>query len=239
MGAWSARRAAQVLRAALGRRDSARMVVATGSSQFEVLDALVAEPGIDWQRVDGFHLDEYVGIARNHPASFCGYLKSRFVDRVPLRSFHYLDGLADPEEVCSRAGEALRSAPVDIALIGIGENGHLAFNDPPADFDTREAYHTVQLDEACRRQQVGEGWFPSLDDVPTRAISMTVFEILQAQEIVCSVPDQRKAIAVAAALEGPLTPLVPASILRQHQRTTVVLDHAAARLLQKTISSPT
>jgi len=232
MGAHAARLASAILRQATAERGEARLIVATGSSQFEVLDALVHEPGIDWTRVDGFHLDEYVGLAPTHPASFCGYLKSRFVDRVPLRSFHYLDGLADPEWVCRTAGQAVRQADVDVALIGIGENGHLAFNDPPADFETQAPYHIVQLDEACRRQQVGEGWFATLDEVPQRAISMTIYEILRAKHIVCSVPDERKARAVADAIDGPLTNRVPGSILRQHSRTTVVLDRAAAGLLQ-------
>lgn len=210
--------------------------MATGSSQFEVLDALVQEPDIAWDRIDGFHLDEYVGLAPTHPASFCGYLKERFVDRVPLRSFHYLDGLADPSIVCRSAEQAIRTRPVDLAMIGIGENGHLAFNDPPADFETDAAYHVVPLDEACRKQQVGEGWFASLDDVPKLAISMTIREILRAQRIVCSVPDARKAEAVRAAIEGPLTNQLPASILRQHPSATILLDAASAQLLSRSSS---
>jgi glucosamine-6-phosphate deaminase len=232
MGAHSATLCGEALREAIAERGRARLIVATGSSQFEVLDGLVREPGVDWTKVDGFHLDEYVGLAATHPASFCGYLKRRLVDRVPFRSFHYLDGRGDAREVCRAASMALRSSPIDVAMIGIGENGHLAFNDPPADFETREAYHVVALDESCRRQQVGEGWFQGLDDVPTHAISMTIHEILQSSRIVCSVPDERKARAVADSLEGPLTPLVPGSILRTHPRTTVVLDSAAACLLK-------
>jgi glucosamine-6-phosphate deaminase len=220
----------------LADRGSARIIVATGSSQFEVLDALVQEPDIAWDRIDGFHLDEYVGLAPTHPASFCGYLKERFVDRVPLRSFHYLDGLADPSIVCRSAEQAIRMQPVDLAMIGIGENGHLAFNDPPADFETDAAYHVVPLDEACRKQQVGEGWFESLDDVPKLAISMTIREILRAQRIVCSVPDARKAEAVRAAIEGPLTNQLPASILRQHPSATILLDAASAQLLSRSSS---
>lgn len=222
------------MRQAVAQRGTARLIVATGSSQFEVLNALVQTDGIDWTAIDGFHLDEYVGLPSSHPASFCGYLKERFVNRVALRSFHYLDGLSDPSTVCDQAERAIRSAPIDLALIGIGENGHLAFNDPPADFETKRAYHVVQLDEACRLQQVGEGWFASLADVPTHAISMTISQILQAHRIVCSVPDSRKARAVADSIEGPVTPLVPASILRQHPRATIVLDRAAAGLLTPT-----
>lgn len=232
MGAAAAKRSGEVLRQAIATRGEARIIVATGSSQFEVLDALVREPGIDWSRVDGFHLDEYVGLPATHPASFCGYLKQRWVDRVPLRSFFYLDGMRDPAQVCREAAAAVQAKPIDVAMIGIGENGHLAFNDPPADFETRAAYHVVQLDEACRRQQVGEGWFAGLDAVPTHAISMTIQQILAAKHIFCSVPDERKANAVAAAVEGPLTPLLPASILRTHPATVLLLDRAAASLLK-------
>lgn len=236
MGAHAARLAADALRSALRDRGFARIIVATGSSQFEVLDSLVQEPDIAWDRIDGFHLDEYVGLAPTHPASFCGYLKERFVDRVPLRSFHYLDGLADPDAVCRSAEKAIRVASVDLAMIGIGENGHLAFNDPPADFEAEAAYHVVPLDEACRRQQVGEGWFASLEDVPKRAISMTIREILRARSIVCSVPDARKAEAVRAAIEGPLTQQLPASILRQHPNTTILLDTASAQRLTRSVA---
>ncbi len=233
MGSHAARLACTTLRSAIEERGFARIIVATGSSQFEVLDSLVQEQGIAWDRIDGFHLDEYVGLAPTHPASFCRYLKERFVDRVPLRSFHYLDGLADPVAVCRRAEQAIRIAPVDVAMIGIGENGHLAFNDPPADFETEAAYHLVPLDEACRKQQVGEGWFASLDEVPKLAISMTIREILRAKRIVCSVPDARKGEAVRAAIEGPLTNQLPASILRQHSNTTILLDNASAQLLNR------
>ncbi|MCU0708360.1 MAG: glucosamine-6-phosphate deaminase [Pirellula sp.] len=235
MGAHAAKIAGEALRIALSERGGACIVVATGSSQFEVLDALVQEPGIDWGRIDGFHLDEYVGIPSTHPASFCGYLKQRFVDRIPIRSFHYLDGLSDPTIVCHRAEQAIRLQTVDVAMIGIGENGHLAFNDPPANFDIEAAYHVVELDEACRKQQVGEGWFATLDDVPKHAISMTIREILRARQIVCSVPDARKAPAVRAAIEGPLTNMLPASILRQHPNTTILLDESSAQLLTRPI----
>jgi glucosamine-6-phosphate deaminase len=232
MGAYSAKLAAMILRSAIADQGYARIIVATGSSQFEVLESLIAEPGIDWTCIDAFHLDEYVGLGADHPASFCGYLKSRFVDRVPLRSFHYLDGLKDPNSVCLEASASLLRAPIDVAMIGIGENGHLAFNDPPADFETKDAYHVVLLDEACRRQQVGEGWFASLADVPTHAISMTIHQILQSRKIICSVPDERKAIAVRESVEGPTTNLVPGSILKRHPNTTLVLDRAAASLLK-------
>lgn len=228
LGKFAAARAAEKIRKALLQNGRARIIVATGSSQFEVLDALVNTPNIDWARVDGFHLDEYIGLGIDHPASFCGYLKSRFVDRVPLRSFHFLDGLSDPTSICEQASQFIRSAPIDVALVGIGENGHLAFNDPPADFDTTAAYHIVELDEACRRQQVGEGWFDKLDQVPVNAISMTIHQIMASHAIVCSVPDRRKAEAVSNTLQGSVTPNVPASILQQHMNLTLVLDHGSA-----------
>ena len=228
LGAFAAARAADHLRQALQSKPLARIIVATGSSQFEVLESLIQMPDIDWSRVDGFHLDEYLGLGIDHPASFCGYLKARFVDRLPLHSFHFLDGLQDPATVCQRATELIQSEPVDLALVGIGENGHLAFNDPPADFESTSGYKIVALDEACRRQQVGEGWFDRLEQVPTQAISMTVRQILASRTIVCSVPDRRKAPAVANTIQGAITPNVPASILQQHGNLTVVLDQASS-----------
>ena len=228
----AAARGAAALREAIERRGSAGVIVATGASQFEVLAALVKEPDVDWSRVTGFHLDEYLGLPMSHPASFRGYLKERFVDRVPLAAFHYLDGEADaPAAECRRVGALLRTQPIDAAFVGIGENGHLAFNDPPADFETTEPYLIVELDEACRRQQVGEGWFDSLAAAPTRALSMSVRQILGSRTIVCSVPDERKAEAVRNSVEGPVTPAVPASILRTHADCTLFLDEAAASLL--------
>lgn len=223
--------AAEELRRVLSQQERARIIVATGASQFETLAQLVRESGIDWSRVDGFHLDEYLGLSSEHPASFCRYLRERFVSQVPIGSFFYLDGTLPSQEVVERASEAYRAAPIDLALIGIGENGHLAFNDPPADFDTEAIYHVVELDNACRLQQVGEGWFGSLEEVPTQAISMTVPAIMKAIKIVCSVPDERKANAVEGALTGELTPSKPASILRKHSNVTIVLDNASASLL--------
>ncbi len=232
MGRDSAERAATILKAALAERNEARLVVATGASQFTVLEHLTSDRSIDWGRIDAFHLDEYVGLDDQHPASFCRYLRERFVSRVPLRSFSYLDGKQDPEQTIAKVGAKLTAAPIDLALIGIGENAHLAFNDPPANFDTEAPYLIVQLDEACRQQQVGEGWFPSLADVPTRAISMSVRQILKCRYLICSVPDARKAVAVQRSVEGPLTPDVPASILRQHPQVVLNLDTAAASLLK-------
>ncbi len=223
--------AAEGIRHAIRQRGQANIVVATGASQFAVLAALVAAAGIEWPRVVGFHLDEYLGLPASHPASFRRYLRERLVDRVPLRAFHYVDGESEPAAECRRLGELIQEHPIDVALVGIGENGHLAFNDPPADFQTEAPYIAVELDAACRRQQLGEGWFPTLADVPTRAISMSIRQIMKSRMIVCSVPDRRKAEAVRAAVEGPVTPLVPASILQQHPHATLYLDPPAASLL--------
>lgn len=231
LGKFSGKLAADTLIQALSRKPRARLVVATGSSQFEVLESLASQTGIDWSRVDGFHLDEYLGLAPNHPASFCGYLKDRFVDRVPIGSFLYLDSMSDVTKTISEASRLWALEPIDVALIGIGENGHLAFNDPPADFQTKEVYHVVALDLACRQQQVGEGWFPCIEDCPTQAISMTISAILRSSKIICSVPDSRKAQAVAQSVDGPVTPMVPGSILQQHPDVTLVLDEASAQNL--------
>ena len=235
MGRYAAEHAAQNLRDAIEKRDAAYLIVATGASQFEVLSRLVEQPGIDWSRVHGFHLDEYIGIGDDHPASFCRYLRERFVEKVPLASFHFLLGDADPDETIRIASERIASVQVDVALVGIGENGHLAFNDPPADFETESPYIKVELDQECRQQQVGEGWFGSLDGVPTHAISMSIRQIMKTRTIYCSVPDERKAVAVRATLTEPISPLVPASILREHADTTLIVDKAAASLIPENL----
>ena len=234
MSAHAARTGAALIREALEKRGECSMIVATGASQLGVLEQLSAAEDIDWSRVSGFHLDEYIGLPLTHPASFRRYLWQRFVSRlpVPMRSFLYLDGQADPAEVCRVAGMEIRKHPVDVAFVGIGENGHLAFNDPPADFEVDEPFIVVALDEACRRQQVGEGWFPTMADVPTHALSMSVRQIMSSRHIICSVPDERKARATAAAVEGPVTPDVPASILQRHTETALFLDRPAASLLR-------
>ena len=226
-------RAAAAIAAAIASRGEARVIAATGASQFEFLDALTSRSDVDWSRVDAFHLDEYVGLPDTHPASFRRYLRERIVDRVHPRAFHFLAGDApDTAAECRRAGGLLTAAPIDVAFVGIGENGHLAFNDPPADLDTEEPYLVVDLDEACRRQQLGEGWFPTLDDVPRRAISMSIRQILKAREILCIVPDARKAQAVRDCLGGPVSPHHPASALQEHSAVTVLLDPDSAALLQ-------
>jgi glucosamine-6-phosphate deaminase len=233
LGLAAANQAADAIRTAIREKNRARMIAATGASQFELLDALTSASGIEWERVEMFHLDEYIGLPAEHPASFRNYLRTRLIDKVGIVHHHLLDGERDPAAVIRTVGQALQSAPIDVALVGIGENGHLAFNDPPADFDTEEPYLVVTLDDACRRQQLGEGWFESLDDVPRQAISMGVRQILRASEIIAAVPDARKAKAVAACCEGDISPLAPASILRTHPNTTIYLDKSSAALLTK------
>ena len=234
MGRAAAARGADYIRSAIDERGEATIVVATGASQFEMLAALVEQPGIAWHRVAAFHLDEYIGLPIDHPASFRRYLWQRFISRlpVPLRSFCYIDGEQPTTTEVARLNAAISEKIVDVAFVGIGENAHLAFNDPPADFDIADPYVIVQLDEACRRQQAGEGWFASLDEVPLEAISMSVQQIMRSRAIVCTVPDERKAEAVRAALDGEVTPEVPASILQRHPQVAMYLDGPAASLLE-------
>lgn len=232
MGLAAAKHAAKIIREAISKQGSASIIVATGASQFTVLANLIQQPEIDWPAVTAFHLDEYIGLPISHPASFRKYLKERLVDQVPLKTFHYIDGERQPPEAeCERLSALIEAVQVDVALVGIGENGHLAFNDPPADFDTDRPYIVVELDDACRRQQLGEGWFATLDDVPRQAISMSVKRILASKQIICSVPDDRKSAAVVATVEGPVTPMVPASILQRHDQATLYLDTTAASRL--------
>lgn len=209
----------------------ARVCCATGMSQVEFLEELTKQTQFDWERVELFHLDEYVGLPATHPASFRRYILDRLVNPAGIQEVHMLDGETNPSEVARDVGRSLASAPVDVMFLGIGENGHLAFNDPPADFETEEPYIVVKLDEACRRQQVSEGWFGSIEEVPVRAISMSVVQILKAKEIIAVVPEGRKAPAVKACLEGEISPWAPASILRTHPHTTIYLDRDSAALL--------
>jgi glucosamine-6-phosphate deaminase len=236
LGKAAAEQAATAIRNAVRKNGIARIIAATGSSQFEFMESLTSLPEIDWGRVEMFHLDEYIGLPDSHPASFCKYLKERFISKTGIKQYHLLSGEGNVNEVIVRASEALVTAPVDVAFVGIGENGHLAFNDPPADFNTETPYLVVNLDEACRRQQFGEGWFPSLDEVPKRAISMSVRQIVKAKEIICIAPDSRKAAAVKACFEGEISPMAPASILRTHPNTTVYLDTQSAALLTTSVS---
>ncbi len=232
LGHAAGREAAAALRSAVAARGSATYVVATGASQFATLATLTAED-VPWEKITIFHLDEYAGLDDTHPASFRRYLRERLLERLPQppAAFHGIDASRDAAAECRRLAALVPAGSFDVATIGIGENGHLAFNDPPADFDTLAPYLVVRLDEACRLQQVGEGWFAGLAEVPTEAISMGVRRILATERIVCSVPDSRKAAAVRDALTGPLTPDCPASILRTHAALSLHLDSPAAALL--------
>src|SRR5437762_2654094 len=216
---------AELIRRAIGQRGEANIILATGASQFEML-AELTHAELDWHRVTVFHLDEYAGLPITHPASFRLYLWQRFMSalKVPLKERYFIDAEGDLQAECQRLNEIIGRHPIDVAFIGIGENGHLAFNDPPADFETSSPYIVVKLDEACRRQQMGEGWFKKFEDVPERAISMSIRQIMKSRDIVCTAPDERKARAVADAVEGKITPMVPASILQRHERATIYLD---------------
>jgi glucosamine-6-phosphate deaminase len=223
--------AAEAIRSGIAHRGRARIVAATGASQLEFLEMLTTTPGVDWKRVELFHLDEYIGLPDNHPASFCKFLQQRLIDKTGISDYHLLIGNANPAEVTHLVGEAIALSPIDVAFVGIGENGHLAFNDPPADFQTEKHFIIVQLAEACRQQQVGEGWFQNLSDVPQQAISMSIRQILKSREILCIAPDARKAMAIQACFDGEISPLAPASILRTHPNTIVYLDQNSAGLL--------
>jgi glucosamine-6-phosphate deaminase len=233
LGCAAAAHAAATLRECIRLKGDARVIAATGASQFDFLEVLTSAGDIDWSRVELFHLDEYVGLSIDHPASFRRYLLDRLIKKSGIVRYHLLDAERDPTATAVRTGRVLAERPVDLAFVGIGENGHLAFNDPPADFATDDPYIIVTLDEACRRQQVGEGWFPSMKDVPTQAISMSVRQILKSNEIIAVVPDARKAEAVKASVEGPVSPGAPASILQTHPNTTLYLDSNSAELLTK------
>ncbi len=231
LGKAAAMQAASAIRSAIAERGRARVVAASAASQFEFLEALTASPDMQWQQVELFHLDEYIGLPMTHPASFCKFLQERLIGKTGIVHHHLLDGSRDPGGVIRSVGEAIRSAPIDIAFLGIGENGHIAFNDPPADFEIEEPYITVALDHACRMQQVGEGWFKELDAVPTHAISMSVCQVLKAREILAVVPDARKAAAIKLCFDGPISPMAPSSILRNHSNATVYLDRQSSALL--------
>ena len=232
LGKKAAARGAELIRKAIAEKKHANIIVATGASQFEMLEELVKED-VDWSFVTAFHLDEYIGLSEIHPASFRKYLKERFVDKVLLSKFHYVNGdLENPALECERLGKIIARHPIDVAFVGIGENGHLAFNDPPADFDTENAYLIVNLDDACRQQQMGEGWFPTLEEVPVQAISMSIKQIMKSNSIICSVPDERKAIAVKNTVEGKVSNLVPASVMQNHPQTWLYLDKHSNSLLR-------
>ena len=231
-GVAAADRGADILKQAIRSNGRASFIVATGASQFDFLKAMTEEEGIDWRLTTMYHLDEYIGMGADHPASFRRYLKERLVDVVNPGTVHLIQGEADdPAAECRRINHIISQDKIDVAFVGIGENGHLAFNDPPADFDTEVPYLIVELDDACRQQQFGEGWFASLEEVPNTAISMSIYQIMKSDAIICTVPDKRKARAAKQCFEGEISPLHPASILRKHPRAFVYLDDTAASLL--------
>lgn len=230
LGRKAAEKGALLIRNAIQENGEANIIVATGASQFEILTELVKED-VDWSKVTAFHLDEYIGIPDTHPASFRKYLKERFADIVPLKKFNYVNGGVNPQEECERLKKMINDVTIDVTFLGIGENSHIAFNDPPADFETKEPYVVVQLDASCRQQQLGEGWFPTLNDVPTQAISMSVNQIMKSKAIICSVPDERKADAIKKTIDSPVSPKVPSSILKEHKATWLYLDKFSASLL--------
>lgn len=236
LGRAAADQAASAIRRAIAERGSARIIAATAASQLEFLNALTQAPDIDWKKVEAFHLDEYIGLPITHPGSFRKMLIEQLVSKTGIQKYHLLDGdAADPKAVARDVGKEIASAPIDIAFLGIGENGHIAFNDPPADFNTEEPYIIVNLDEACRQQQVGEAWFANISQVPTQALSMSAKQILKAREILAVVPDKRKAHAIKACFEGEISPMAPASILRRHSNATIYVDTNSASLLGETL----
>ncbi|HMR19096.1 MAG TPA: glucosamine-6-phosphate deaminase [Sphingobacterium sp.] len=223
----------QWIKEAIVANGEANIILATGQSQFETIKTLVQAEGIDWSKVRMFHLDEYISLPLTHKASFRKYLTERFVDRVKgLKEAVLINGEVDPQEELQRLAVAIQKYPIDVAFVGIGENGHLAFNDPPADFDVEDPYLVVNLDEQCRLQQLGEGWFGSLEEVPLQAISMSIKQILRSKKIICAVPDERKAEAVRDCLTLPVTNLHPASVLQEHGDCVCFLDQGSS-LLQK------
>lgn len=230
LGANAAQKGALLIEEAIQKNGKATIIIATGASQFEMLEELIKKE-LDWSKVGCFHLDEYIGMQITHPASFRKYLKERFLDKVNIKDFNFINAEDNLEKECERLKEIIGKITVDVAFVGIGENGHLAFNDPPADFEIDEPYIVVDLDEACRNQQMGEGWFASLEDVPKQAISMSIKQILKSKSIICTVPDKRKAQAVKGAVNGNVNPQVPSSILQNHQATWIYLDKESSSLL--------
>lgn len=235
LGKAAANHAAASLQRAIRDHGMARIIAATGASQFEFLDALTSIAGIDWERVELFHLDEYVGLPTTHPASFRKYLFERLINKTGIKLYHFLEGDGDVIGSIAKVGKELQRKPIDLAFVGIGENAHLAFNDPPADFESTDSFLIVDLEQSCRQQQVNEGWFAKVEDVPKQAISMSVSQILRSREVIVVVPDERKAQAVKDCLEGDVSPLIPASILRTHPNVTLYLDKDSAALLTSSV----
>ncbi|MFW5944489.1 MAG: glucosamine-6-phosphate deaminase [Bacteroidota bacterium] len=231
----AAQQAAEILKEAINRNNKATFIAATGLSQTDFLDYLSQDTDIDWSKTEMFHLDEYVGIPETHPASFRKYLKERFIDKVNPGTVHLINGSTEtPEDEVKRLNQLMSGKEIDVAFIGIGENGHIAFNDPPADFETKDPFIVVNLDQACKKQQVGEGWFASLENVPSKAITMSVSQIMKSNNIICTVPGERKAEAVKKCFEGEISPNCPASILKKHEDASIYLDEASAQLLEET-----
>jgi glucosamine-6-phosphate deaminase len=231
LGVHAAAYSAEILNRCIREKGKCRLLLSTGKSQFDTLEALVKHD-VDWSKVEMFHLDEYIGISEEHPASFRKYLKERFINKVNLGKAHLIDGNGDIYEAICRLTEAIRQEPLDLALIGIGENAHIAFNDPPADFDTKEAFRVVALDRKCREQQVGEGWFSTVEDVPKLAVSITVYQIMQSRAIVSCVPFKVKANAIKQLIENEVTNRIPATILKTHPQFTLFLDRESASLIE-------
>jgi len=231
LGQKAAKHAATLLRRYIEENGGARLLLSTGASQFATLSALAEEP-LPWDKVEMFHLDEYIGLSREHPASFIKYLQERFVDKVRPGKVYFIDTSGDIGELIDRLTDEIRRRPIDVGLIGVGENAHIAFNDPPADFDSEEAFIIVNLAESCRRQQYGEGWFPALENVPTQAVTITVKQILKCRHIISAVPFEVKAQAVHDLLTAPdITPMIPATAFRKHDDVTLYIDRDSASMV--------
>jgi len=234
LGAAAAKKAADILTKTIQKKGRATFIAATGASQFEFLENLTNISSIDWSKITMFHLDEYVGLPETHPASFRKYLKERLINKVNPGNVHLIKGDAkSPELECEHLNKIIKQKEIDVAFVGIGENGHLAFNDPPADFDTKKPYLVVNLDDVCRKQQLGEGWFENLEEIPKLAISMSIYQIMKSKNIICTVSDKRKAKAVKNCLETEISPLYPASILRKHPQVYFYLDKNSASLINE------
>jgi glucosamine-6-phosphate deaminase len=231
LGQVAALHAARFLNERISEYDKARIILSTGASQFEFFKAFV-KTDVDWSKLEMFHLDEYVSLPANHPASFKAYLKQRFLAEVNIKQIHFVNGEGDVEENIRQLNAEIRKERIDLAMIGIGENAHIAFNDPPADFETEQPYIVVDLDEACKRQQVGEGWFDTVEDVPKQAITMSVHQIMQSDCIISCVPHKVKAGAIRSTLEQPVTPAIPATILKTHPNWSLYLERASASEIQ-------
>jgi len=232
LGQKAAAQASALLRQYIGQNGVARLMLSTGASQFTTLSALLKEQ-VDWKKVEVFHLDEYIGLPQSHPASFVKYLKERFADIAQPKVIHYVDTSADIDELIANLTAEITKSPIDVGIIGIGENAHIAFNDPPADFDNDNAFIIVKLAQSCRQQQFGEGWFPTLDDVPKTAITITVEQILKCKHIISAVPYKVKAQAIHDTLTSPeITPKIPSTVLRNHNDVTLYIDKDSASMIK-------